>query len=102
MQCPGGMDYVGLWENSSQPPFSAGSVCRVICPDGRNEVGSGWTHFSRVLEDKCLCFPIELIVCFFSVFGFGISVMLLCILSLERWSRVFIFLHVEGIAGSPN
>ena len=38
----------------------------------------------------------------FSVFGFGISVMLSCILSLERWSRVFILLRVEGIAGSPN
>ena len=38
----------------------------------------------------------------FSVFGFGISVMFPIILSLERWSGVFIFWHVEGIAGSPN
>ena len=65
MQCPGGMDYVALWKKSSQPPFSAGSVCRVIIPDGRNEVGSGWTHCSRVLEDKYLCFSIELMVRFF-------------------------------------
>ena len=57
----------------------------MIIPGGRNEVGSGWTHISRVLEDKCLCFSIELIVCFFSVFGFGISVMFPIILSLERW-----------------
>ena len=101
MQCPGGMDYVAQWQKSSQPPFSAGSVCRVIIPDGRNELGSGSIHISRVLEDKCF-FSHGADSVLFSVFRFGISVMLPCILSQERWGRVFIFWHVEGITGSPN
>ena len=41
MQCPGGMDYVALWRNSSQPPCSAGCICCVIVP------GRGGTNLER-------------------------------------------------------
>ena len=43
MRCPGGMDYVALWRNSSQPPCSAGCICCVIVPGrGGHKSGAYW------------------------------------------------------------